>query len=136
MPKRNIKIVMLTQHYGVKETLWASESFVFNCYFLTIRQLVVRVKFIIFCCLRHLFPKIMLVFNWFVTSKKWILQFTNLKCCIKPKSLLKLLFNGALVPIYYFKKHFKPCFMILKTFCSTLNSWIGEFVFWCHEQVK
>ena len=29
---------------------------------------------------------------------------------------------------YYFKKHFKPCFFTLKTFCSTLNSWIGEFV--------
>ena len=24
---------------------------------------------------------------------------------------------------------------ILKTFSSTLNSWIGEFVFWCNEQV-
>ena len=22
-----------------------------------------------------------------------------------------------------------------KTFCSTLNSWIGAFVLWCHEQV-
>ena len=28
-----------------------------------------------------------------------------------------------------------PCFYILKTFSSTLNSRIGEFVFWCHEQV-
>ena len=46
-----------------------------------------------------------------------------------PKSLFNLL-------IYYFKKHFKHCFLILKTFCSTLNLWIGEFVFWCHEQVK
>ena len=27
------------------------------------------------------------------------------------------------------------CPILLKTFCSTLNSWIGEFVFWCHEQV-
>ena len=53
----------------------------------------------------------------------------------KPKSLLKLLFNGILVLIYYFKKHFKPCFFILKTFCNTLNSWIVEFVFWCHELV-
>ena len=26
--------------------------------------------------------------------------------------------------------------MILKTFCSALDSWIGEFVFWCHEQVS
>ena len=55
----------------------------------------------------------------------------------RPKSLLKSLFNGVLlVLVYYFKKHFKPCFLIVKTFCSTLNSWIGEFVFWCHEQVK
>jgi hypothetical protein len=38
-----------------------------------------------------------------------------------PKSLLKPLFNGALVLIYYFKKHFKPYFFILKTFCSTLK---------------
>ena len=44
-----------------------------------------------------------------------------------PKSLLKPLFNGVLVLIYYFKKHF--FFFILKTFCSTLNSWIVEFVF-------
>ena len=41
--------------------------------------------------------------------------------------------------VYYFlfdtlKKHFKPCFLILKAFCSTLNSRIGEFDFWCHEQ--
>ena len=27
-----------------------------------------------------------------------------------------------------FKKHSKPCFYILKIFCSTLNLWIGEFV--------
>ena len=26
--------------------------------------------------------------------------------------------------------------MIIKTFCSTLNSWIGELVFWCHDQVS
>ena len=46
--------------------------------------------------------------------------------------LLKPLFNGVLFLIYYFEKHFKPCFF------STLNSWIGEFVvslFLCHEQV-
>ena len=60
-----------------------------------------------------------------------------------PKSLLKPLFNGVLVLIYYFKKHFRPCFFISKTFCSTFNWWIGElenwrirgFVFWCHGQV-
>ena len=42
-----------------------------------------------------------------------------------PKSLLKSLSNGVLVLIYYFKKHFKS-FFILKTFCSTLDSKIGE----------
>ena len=35
-------------------------------------------------------------------------QITNLKCCLK--SLLKPLFNGVLFLIYYFKKHFEPCF--------------------------
>ena len=30
--------------------------------------------------------------------------------------------------VCYFKKHFKPCFFHLKTFCSTLNWWIEEFV--------
>ena len=48
-----------------------------------------------------------------------------------PASLLKPLYNGVLFLIHYFKKHFKPCFFILrafKTFCSTSNSWIGEFV--------
>ena len=32
-------------------------------------------------------------------------------------------------------KNISNLFFILKTFYSTLNSWIGEFVFWCHEQV-
>ena len=40
--------------------------------------------------------------NLFVTSKKRNHEFTNLKCCIKPKSLLKPLFNGVLFLIYYF----------------------------------
>ena len=53
---------MLTNHFGVKETLWASESFVFYSDFLTIRQLVVRVAGIIFCGSRHLCPKIKLVY--------------------------------------------------------------------------
>ena len=30
--------------------------------------------------------------------------------------------------VYYFKKYSKPCFNILKTFCSSFNLWIGEFV--------
>ena len=40
-----------------------------------------------------------------------------------------------IVLIYYFKNILSLVFFILKTFCSTLNLWIGEFVFWCHEQV-
>ena len=52
-------------------------------------------------------PKVRMTFNLFVTSKNEttnssIHQFTNLKCCIKPPFL-----------IYYFKRHFKPCFFIL-----------------------
>ena len=42
------------------------------------------------------------------------------------RALLKTLFNGVLFLISYLKKH---RFFILMTFCSTLNSWIGEFVF-------
>ena len=51
--------------------------------------------------------------------------------------------------VYYFlfitlKKHFKPCFFILKALKDILqhfkfvNWWIGEFLvsfFWCHDQV-
>ena len=33
---------------------------------------------------------------------------------------------------YTIKKGFEKALWLL---CSTLNSWIGEFVFWCHEQV-
>ena len=36
-------------------------------------------------------------------------QFSNLKA----RDLLKLLFNGVFFLIYDFKKHFKPCFIIL-----------------------
>ena len=62
-------------------------------------------------------------------------QFVNLNCCIKAREPFKTLFNGVLFHIYYFKKHFKPCFFILKTFCSSLNLWIRGFNFWYHEQV-
>ena len=30
--------------------------------------------------------------------------------------------------IHHFKKHFKPCYFVLKKFYRTLNSWIGKFV--------
>ena len=48
-------------------------------------------------------------------------QKTNLKCCIKARDLLKALFNGVFFLIYYFKKHFKPCFFILKALKDILQ---------------
>ena len=69
----------------------------------------------------------LLTCSWHQKMKPWILQFTNLKCWIKgQRTLLETL--ETLFLIYYFKKHFKPCFFILKTFCSALYSWIGEFM--------
>ena len=42
-----------------------------------------------------------------------------------------------LVFIYDFKKYLKPCFFtILKAFCCTISSRIGQFDFWCHGQGK
>jgi hypothetical protein len=69
--------------------------------------------------------------SWHHKLKPQSLQLTNLKCCIKArepfKTLLKpFLNNGVLFVIYYFKKHSKPCIYIWETFCSTLNSRIGE----------
>ena len=74
-----------------------------------------------------------LLFNLFVTSNNEttnspVHQFMNLKCCTKAREPFKIPFNGVLFLIYYFKQHFKPCFFTLKTFCSTINSGIGEFV--------
>ena len=58
-------------------------------------------------------------------GKKRNSEFTNSKCCKRAREPFKTLFNGVLFLIYYFKKHSKPCFYILKTFCSTLDSRIG-----------
>ena len=44
-----------------------------------------------------------------------------------------------LVLIYYFQKNFKPCFFYFKDIWQHFKfvNWrIGEFVFWCHEQVN
>ena len=41
-------------------------------------------------------------------------QFTNLKCCKKAREPFKTLFNRVLFLVYYIKKHFLPCFFILK----------------------
>ena len=58
--------------------------------------------------------------NLFVTSKKRNHEFTNLACCIKA-SLFKPFFNGVLLLIYYFKKHFKHCFFISKALKDILQ---------------
>ena len=80
--------------------------------------------------------------SWHHKTKPRIHQFTTLKCCIK--SLLKPIFNGVLFLIYYFKKHLKSCFFILKALKDILQhfkfvNWrIGKLVvsfLWCHEQV-
>ena len=38
---------------------------------------------------------------------------------IKSHSFLKEINTHVLVPIYHLKKYSEPCFLILKTFCST-----------------
>ena len=58
-------------------------------------------------------------------SNSQILQFLNLKCSIEAKEPFETLFNGVLILIYYFKKYFTS-FLILKAFCSTLDSRIRE----------
>ena len=39
----------------------------------------------------------------------------------RPESLFQSLFDGVLFLIYYFKKHFKPCFFILKALKDILQ---------------
>ena len=61
--------------------------------------------------------------SWHQKPKPPVHQFTNLKCCIKARELFKTpnpCLNGVLFLIYPLKNHFKPCFFILKIFCSTL----------------
>ena len=79
------------------------------------------------------------IINLFVTSKNEttnspIHQFTSLKW--RPESLLKPLFDGVLFLVYYFKKHFEPCFFILQALKDILQhcKFVVSF-FWCHEQV-
>ena len=71
-----------------------------------------------------------------MTSKKRNHIFTNSKCWIKAREAIKTPFNGSILfLIYYFKKHFKPCFSILKAFkdiskhLKFVNWWIRGFVF-------
>ena len=75
--------------------------------------------------------------SWHLKPKAQILQFTKLKCSIQargvPESLLKTLVNIVSFLLYYFTNILSPVcsFQSLKkTFCSTLNSWIGESVNW------
>ena len=72
---------------------------------------------------RFFFPNFVLFVSYdlFVISKKRNHEFTNspiheFKVLQKDHSayLLKPLFNSVLFLIYYFKKHFKPCFIHLK----------------------
>ena len=94
----------------------------------------------------HSIIKIQLTCSWHQKTKPRIHQFTNLKCCRKAREPFKTLINGINSVLFLtLKKHFQPCFFILKALKDILqhfkfvNWWIGEFVvlfFWCHEQVK
>ena len=73
-----------------------------------------------------------------MTSKKRNHQMSNSRIWSAAKrleSLLKPLFSGVSFLIYYFKKHFKPCFFILKALKDILqpfkfvNWWIDCFGF-------
>ena len=68
--------------------------------------------------------------SWHQKSNSPILQFSNLKCYIKAKEPYKTpFFYGVLVLMHYFKDILSLFFFILKAFCSTLNSRIGELIF-------
>ena len=67
--------------------------------------------------------------NLFVTSKKRNHEFTNspiheFKVLQKGKRA-KPLYIGVLFLIYYFKKHFKHCFFILKALKDILQHFFG-----------
>ena len=55
--------------------------------------------------------------SWHQNTKPRILQFTNLKCCIKGRELFKIPFSWCIISYFF----------IIKTFCSSLNAWIGNF---------
>ena len=71
---------------------------------------------------------ILLTCLWHQNTKPRILQFTNLKCCMKAREPFKPGYNGALFLFYYFKKYFKPCFFILKALEDILQHF--KFVNW------
>ena len=83
-----------------------------------------------FKTLIHLYSDYFLPCNLFETSKNEttnspVHQFT---CCIKAREPFKILFNGVLFLIHYFKKHFKPCFFNLKALKDILQHF--KFVNW------
>ena len=70
-----------------------------------------------------------ITFSWHQKMKPPIHQF---KLLHKDQSLLQPLFNGVLFLIHYFRNISSLVFSFLKalkTFCSTVNSLIGSFVF-------
>ena len=71
---------------------------------------------------------ILITCSWHQKTEPRILQFTDIKSCIKAREPFKTPFNTLLVFISYFKKQLKPCLFNLQTVYSTLNSWIGKFV--------
>ena len=70
-----------------------------------------HLQFVLYQC-HHIF---LLPFRDINKTKPRIHQFTNLKCCKRPESLLKLLFDGVLLLIYYFRHLLKACHFILET---------------------
>ena len=79
-----------------------------------------------------------IICSWHQKTKPRILQFTNLKCCIKTRETFK-------TPFYFLFTTFKNISSMLFHLKDILqhyklvNWWIGEFVvsfFWCKEQVS
>ena len=80
---------------------------------------------------------VFLTCSWHQKTKPRINQFTNLKCCIKAREPFKTPFLWCIILIFYFQKHFKPCFFILIAFKDILQHFkFVIFFFWCHEQIS
>ena len=118
--------------YPAKQTL---SMFIFGLMFVLLLYLLpssllcdniyIGHEFILFLCAGPIVIKFCTI-KWYMTCSSKnetmnspIHQFTNLKCGIKAREPFKIAFNSVLV--LTLKKHFKPCFFILKTLCSTLN---------------
>ena len=110
------------------------DFFKFNSYYAT--RWTVGVGLDNFLFLTNLFMKWKIIGNWkrslfcswHQKTNSPIHEFKVLNN-IKPKSLLRLLFNGVLCSSYLFitlKNILSLVFLILKTFCSISKSWIGK----------